>query len=67
MQRNGLARGFSNLFEEDRARVPSMMEYQNAKFVEFWQKMTLVTAATRKILYTPPGAWHGKYFGMAWP
>jgi hypothetical protein len=35
--------------------------------VEFWQKMTLVTAATSKNLYTPPGAWHGKIYGMAWP
>jgi hypothetical protein len=48
-------------------RSISMMGHQNAKFVEFWQKMTLLTAATRKILYTPTGAWHGKYFGMAWP
>lgn len=20
-----------------------------------------------KFLYTPPGAWHGKIYGMAWP
>jgi hypothetical protein len=44
-----------------------MMERQNAKFVEFWQKMTLLTAATRKNLYTPPGAWHRKNYGMARP
>ena len=29
-------------------RSISMMEHQNAKFVEFWQKMTLLTAATSK-------------------
>ena len=48
-------------------RSISMLEHQNAKFVEFWQKMTLLTAATRKNSLHPSRrmAWENLRHGVA--